>query len=104
MQEHVRAGLVLRRRVQLAAWASLLGIVTCFIALIAFERRLDIDAAQIKAALLVFVAAYFGAVLFLRARKCPACGERFSGALGRGVGAYTELTTLRCQHCGVMLK
>jgi hypothetical protein len=103
MNENVRAGLSMRRRVRWAAFASLLGVLACFVVLVAWESEVAARVSAVKAALILFVICHFASVAYLRLKRCPSCGERFLGSTRSAVGSYTAMTQGRCQHCGISL-
>jgi len=103
MKEAVRAALSIRRRMRWAAFTTLLGVLACFVVLVAWESQVAARVSAVKAALVVFVVAHFGSVAYLRVKRCPACGERFVGTTRSPVGSYTAMTQDKCQHCGISL-
>ena len=103
MNERVRAGLRRRRLVQLAGWASLVGLVGCFLVLLLFERRLGEDARIVRGVLVICLLTHFAVIAYLRLQRCPSCGGRFLGYGARGFGSFTALSQDRCTHCGATL-
>jgi hypothetical protein len=103
MDERIHAGLRQRRRVQVAGWASLVGLVACFLVLLLLEHRLEEDARIVRGVLVLCLLAHFAAVAYLRFKRCPSCGERFLGAVSRGFGSYTTLSQGKCDRCGAEL-
>jgi hypothetical protein len=104
MSDRVRSGLVARRRVQIMAWASLIGIVACFIVLLVMEHRLHDRGAGVRMALIVFLVGYFASVLYLRIRKCPACDQRFAASGPKAAGPFRDMSEDTCQNCGASLR
>ncbi|HKU13509.1 MAG TPA: hypothetical protein VJQ52_03885 [Steroidobacteraceae bacterium] len=103
MNENVRAGLSRRRWMRWGAFATLLGVLACFVVLVAWEREGAARVGAVKAALVVFVICHFASVAYLRMKRCPSCGERFLGTTRSAVGSYTAMTQGQCQHCGISL-
>ena len=93
----------MRRRMQWAAFATLLGVLTCFVVLVAWESEVAARVSAVKAALLVLVVCHFASVAYLRIKRCPSCGERFLGSTRSAVGSYTAMTQGQCQSCGISL-
>jgi uncharacterized membrane protein len=85
---------------QMAGWASLFVLFTCFLILVALESRMPSRAWAAKAALLACVVLHVGIVLYLRRKRCPACGHRFVAATKSVLGSFTTLSQRGCQHCG----
>ena len=104
MTNTIQSGLAARRRAQILAWASLIGIVARFIVLLLVEHRLHDRGAGVRAALIVFLICYFGSVLYLRIRKCPACGKPFAASGAKIAGALRDMSEKTCQNCGATLK
>jgi hypothetical protein len=100
MSERAGAGLARLRRIQTAGWASLFGLFTCFLILVASESRIPDQVWAVKTALLVCIAVHLGAVGYLRRQRCPACGHKFVGSTRSVVGSFTALSQRQCQHCG----
>jgi hypothetical protein len=100
MSERIAAGLRHRRLVQIAGWASLLGLVACFLALLLLEHRFWENARIIRGVLILCLLIHFAAVAYLRFKRCPSCGERFLGPIARGFGSFTALSQGRCDRCG----
>jgi hypothetical protein len=103
MNERVHAGLRQRRRIQIAGWAGLIGVVACFLALLLLEHRLGEDARIVRIVLILCLLAHLAAIAYLRIKRCPSCGERFLGTVSRGFGSYTTLSQGRCDRCGAEL-
>lgn len=100
MSVNAEPGLLRLRRVQMAGWASLFGLFTCFLVLVAIESRIPDQVWALKTALMVCVAVHLGAVGYLRRQRCPACGHKFVGSTRSVVGSFTALSQRQCQHCG----
>lgn len=97
------AGLRLRRRFQWAAWASLIGLVGCFIVLLLLEHRLAERADIVRGVLVACLLGHFASVAYLRLKRCPVCGERFLGSGARAFGSFTAMSQDGCDHCGARL-
>lgn len=95
---------MLRRRVQIAAWAGFIGLIVCFLVLVVFEQRIEERATLVRGALVACLLAHLACVAYLRLKKCPACGERFMGAQARAVGSFTAMSQRACQNCGATVK
>jgi hypothetical protein len=104
MNDRIHPGLVARRRVQIVAWASLIGIFACFVVLLVVEHRLHDRGAGVRAALIVFLIGYFASVLYLRVRKCPACGKPFAASGAKLAGPFRDMSEDTCQNCGATLR
>lgn len=103
MNERVHTGLHQRRRAQIVGWASLVGLVACFLVLLVLEHRLEEDARIVRGVLILCLLAHLAAIAYLRFKRCPSCGGRFLGPVSRGFGSYTALSQDRCDRCGAEL-
>jgi hypothetical protein len=104
MSDRVQSGLRVWRRVQILAWASLIGIVGCFVVLVVMEHRLHDRGAGVRLALIASLVGYFASVLYLRIRKCPACGQRFAASSTKAAGALRDMSEDTCQNCGATFR
>jgi hypothetical protein len=88
------------RRVQITGWMTLFGVFACFLTLVAVEGRAPARAGAVEIALAVCLVAHLGAVIYLRMKRCPACGHKFIGSTRSVLGSFTAMSQRSCQHCG----
>lgn len=100
MSDQTQSALVALRRTQIAGWASLFGLFTSFLILVAIESRMPSRALPAKTALVTCLVIHIVIVLYLRRKRCPACGHPFVGATRSVLGSFTALSQRGCQHCG----
>jgi hypothetical protein len=100
MNSHTHSGLRRRRLAQIVGWASLAGLVACFLVLLLLEQRLEEDVRIVRGVLILCLASHFASIAYLRFKPCPSCGRRFLGPISRGFGSFTALSQSRCAHCG----
>jgi hypothetical protein len=100
MSVETKAGFAALRRLQLAGWTTLFGIFTCFLTLVAVESRAPARARAVEIALGICLIAHLCTVVYLRTKRCPACGHKFIGATRSVLGSFTAMSQRTCQHCG----
>lgn len=104
MSDRNESGFTALRRIQIAGWATLFGLFTCFLILVGIESRMPGRARAVESALAACVILHLGVVIYLRLKRCPACGHRFVGSTKSVLGSFTALSQRVCQHCGAGLK